>query len=296
MSAIKSFSVGNGDMFYVEHASDNFTIIDCCIDDISAESILGEISRLSKAKGITRFISTHPDEDHLQGLERLDDKISIWNFYVVQNAATKDDETDSFKRYRKLRDGDKAFYIYKGCSRKWMNKGDEPPGRGQSGIEILWPDTSSDKHAEALQQAADGEAFNNMSAVIKYSLQDGVTALWMGDLETDYMEDIEEKLDIPEIDILFAPHHGRDSGKVPCSLLEKMKPKLIVIGEAPSEHLNYYAGYNTITQNSAGDIIFDCVKGKCHIFVLNRGYEVDYLDDEAQSMKGYYYIGTLKVG
>lgn len=29
MSVIKSFSVGNGDMFYIKHDTDNFTIIDC---------------------------------------------------------------------------------------------------------------------------------------------------------------------------------------------------------------------------------------------------------------------------
>ena len=29
MSIIKSFSVGEGDMFYIDHNSDNFSIIDC---------------------------------------------------------------------------------------------------------------------------------------------------------------------------------------------------------------------------------------------------------------------------
>ena len=29
MSIIKSFSVGNGDMFYIEHNSDNFSVVDC---------------------------------------------------------------------------------------------------------------------------------------------------------------------------------------------------------------------------------------------------------------------------
>ena len=29
MTIIKSFSVSNGDMFYIEHSSSNFTIIDC---------------------------------------------------------------------------------------------------------------------------------------------------------------------------------------------------------------------------------------------------------------------------
>lgn len=33
MSVIKSFSVGDGDMFYINHNSDNFTTIDCCYSD-----------------------------------------------------------------------------------------------------------------------------------------------------------------------------------------------------------------------------------------------------------------------
>ena len=52
----------------------------------------------------------------------------------------------------------------------------------------------------------------------------------------------------PEIDILFAPHHGRDSGKVPNDVLKKLNPSVIVIGEAPAENLNYYEGYNSSLQ------------------------------------------------
>jgi len=33
MSKVKSFSVGDGDMFYIKHGSDNFTTIDCCLSD-----------------------------------------------------------------------------------------------------------------------------------------------------------------------------------------------------------------------------------------------------------------------
>ena len=29
MPLVRSFTVGNGDMFYIKHGSDNFTIIDC---------------------------------------------------------------------------------------------------------------------------------------------------------------------------------------------------------------------------------------------------------------------------
>ncbi len=96
MSVIKSYSVGNGDMFYIDHNSDNFTIIDCCVGDERGDEILDEISLLSRQKGITRFISTHPDDDHMRGLELLDDKIGILNFYCVKNAAIKADDTDCF--------------------------------------------------------------------------------------------------------------------------------------------------------------------------------------------------------
>lgn len=294
MSTIKSFSVGDGDAFYINHATDNFTIIDCCLDEDTEKHILDELSSLSGKKGITRFISTHPDDDHIRGLELLDKRIGIANFYCVRNAVVKPDETHSFKKYCELRDSDKkAFHIFEGCSRKWMNL--EGDGRGSSGIHILWPKLDNTEFKAALKAAEeDGVSPNNISAVIKYSLNDGATVLWMGDLETDFMERIEHDIALPSVDILFAPHHGRDTGKIPESMLQTLSPKTIVIGEAPSEHLNYYQGYNTITQNSAGDIIFECETGKVHIFTSNE-YYVDFLDDESQNLEGYYYLGTLNL-
>ncbi len=253
MSIIKSFAVGNGDMFFIDHGSDNFTMIDCCLNGDNAVRILKEIKTRRTKKSIARFISTHPDEDHVRGLEHLEKVIGIENFYCVKNAATKDIETDSFTKYCELRDDPKkAFYIYKGCSRKWMNADDDD--RGSSGISILWPDVNNADFKAELEKVKEGYSPNNISAVIKYSLNGGATLLWMGDLETYFMEAVEADLVLPSVDILFAPHHGRDSGKIPASMLQKMTPKIIVVGEAPSQHLHYYPGYNTITQNRAGDM------------------------------------------
>jgi len=292
MTIIKSFSVGNGDMFYIKHVSSNFTTIDCCLNDDNKENIVNQLKEESKYKQITRFISTHPDEDHLKGLSYLDDEIPIINFYCVGNETTKEDETVDFKRYCSLRDSDKAFYIYKNCKRKWMNVGDDT--RGSAGISILWPDTGNEHYKTALTDSKEGKSPNNISPIIEYSLEDGVNALWMGDLETEFMENIEDDIDMPDIDILFAPHHGRNSGKVPESWLKEMTPQIIIIGEADSTHLNYYKGYNTITQNSAGDIIFECESGKVHIYVSSDTYSVDFLNDEKKSAYDNY-IGSLDV-
>ena len=90
MSIVKSFSVGNGDMFYIYHNSNNFTVIDCCLnDDDRRDKIIEEIKQKSQDKIIHRFISTHPDEDHIRGLEKLDEEWKIRNFYCVDNKTMK---------------------------------------------------------------------------------------------------------------------------------------------------------------------------------------------------------------
>jgi beta-lactamase superfamily II metal-dependent hydrolase len=293
MSIIKSFAVGNGDMFFIDHGSDNFTMIDCCLNEDNAVKILTELMVRRTKKSIARFISTHPDEDHVRGLELLEEVIGIENFYCVKNAATKDIETESFNKYCELRDDPKkAFYIYKGCSRKWMNATDDK--RGSSGIDILWPNVNNEDFKEELEDVKYGFSPNNISPVIKYSVNGGATLLWMGDLETYFMEAVEVDLVLPSVDILFAPHHGRDSGKIPASMLRKMAPKIIVVGEAPSEHLHYYPGYNTITQNRAGDIVFSCEGSKVHIFTSEE-YDVDFLDYEYMTFDNMNYLGTLNL-
>lgn len=298
MSIVKSFSVGKGDMFYIRHGSDNFSVIDCCLDDDTKDDIITEIKEKSRDKGICRFISTHPDEDHIQGLKVLNENWPILNFYCVENEATKAKTTDSFEEYCKLRDdAGKAFYIYKNCSRKWMNrksdKNDEEK-RGSAGINILWPDRENIDYKDALSKAKAGESPNNISPVVLYSC--GVKFMWMGDLETDFLEKVKDEIEFEEIDILFAPHHGRDSGKLPADVLEKLLPKIVVVGEAPSEKLNYYAGYNTITQNTAGDITFVVNDNDVDVYVSNENYSVDYLKkkskEERTSGMGYY-IGSL---
>ena len=243
--------------------------------------------------------STHPDEDHIQQLNYLDEKMSIVNFYCVDNEATKEDESDGFKKYKELRDSSKSFKIYRGCKRKWMNeKGKDKNGKfiDSAGLSILWPITENEHYKDALQKVKDGKSPNNISPIINYSLASGVKALWMGDLETKFMENILEAINLPKIDILFAPHHGRDSGKVPIDWLNDLDPKIIIVGEAPSDDLNYYSGYNTITQNSAGDILFECMKGKVHVYVSSDSYSVDYLENEnIDSFDGNNYIGTLNL-
>ena len=290
MVIIKSFSVGEGDMFYIKHGVSSFTIIDCNIDAENEEKIINEIQKEMKYKDIKRMISTHPDEDHIHGLKKLNEKIDILNFYCVQNRAIKDNPTEDFEYYCNLRDKAQTYYVVKGCKRKWLNEGDD--NNGSSGIHFLWPITSNEEYKNALRLAEKGKAFNNISPIFTYALNGGIKAMWMGDMEQDFLEKIKGKIEWPEIDVLFAPHHGRDSGKVSADVLTKLNPYVIVIGEAKSEELYYYPDYNTIKQNSAGDIIFDCSDGRVDVFVSKDSYSHDtsFLSNERieDEDKGHY--------
>ncbi len=298
MSIVKSFSVGVGDMFYIKHNSSNFTIIDCFLNDDNKQDILNEIIEQKKDKDIVRFISTHPDEDHIKGLEFLDAEINLLNFYCVENSAIKPDKSDSFDHYCKLRDSEEYhYYVYKGCKRKWMNENEEEDGKnyGSSGINFLWPITDNEEYKKVLQNVTKGKDYNNLSPVFTYQANN-VKIMWMGDMEHTFLEKIKDKVKWPKVDILFAPHHGRDSGKVSSDVLDKLDPYIIIIGEGPSENLNYYSGYNTITQNSAGDIVFECVNNRVNIYISNEKYQYDvsFLENDSLENKELgHYIGSF---
>lgn len=120
--------------------------------------------------------------------------------------------------------------------------------------------------------------------------------MWLGDLETSFMENITDDIELTKTTIVFASHHGRDSGKIPNTWLEKLDPQIIVIGEAPSRHLNYYTGYKTVTQNKAGDIVMDCSGDKVHFYVSDTSYSNNALTDEGLAdLSSAKYVGSITV-
>ncbi|WP_282803616.1 hypothetical protein [Secundilactobacillus kimchicus] len=151
---------------------------------------------------------------------------------------------------------------------------------------------------EALNKAnVDEGNANNISAIVSYTLQKGVKALWMGDLETKFMENIQNEVKWPKVDVLFAPHHGRKTGKIPSDILEQLDPQVIILGHAENwEYMDYYGGYNTIKRTSGGDIQMDCSNGKIDFFSSEQSYTENFLeiDDSHSTHEGLYYFGSMK--
>ena len=293
MSTIKSLSVGNGDMFYIDHDRNNFTIIDCCLkDEKQKDKIVDEIRSIAKVtdpndrKKIC-FISTHPDKDHIQGIDFLDDSIGIDKFYVVGNQVNKHKNDPSFNRYYCLRDdGNKSCYIDERSS--IINE-----------ITFLWPKLYNRQFIKALNN----EDVNNISPIFTFTQTNGINpqgvkAIWFGDIESDFLDSIENDICWPKVHILFAPHHSRKSGRIKREILEKLSPKIIVVGEGPSEYLDYYKGFDTITQNTAGNITIISRGGYVHLFVENKEYKCSIKDiqklEEAPSLCSDNYLGYFE--
>jgi hypothetical protein len=267
-------------------------VIDCrLVAGDTMEPIIKEIREQSRDKSVVRYISTHPDDDHIKGIIELDEAMGFRNFYCVKNTATRDDATDAFEHYCSLRDdSEKAYFVSRGCKRKWMNVGDHKYGR--AGINFQWPITENAEYKVALNVAADGGRANDISPVFTYSREGGARMMWMGDLETDFMERIKDELtDLPEVDILFAPHHGRDTP--PTGWMKQLKPQIVVLGEADEEYLDPYTGYTKMRQSRAGDLTFECVGGKTHIYASKSGYSHKALRNEGRSCSYGNYVGTI---
>ncbi|USS85656.1 hypothetical protein M3M35_03215 [Fructilactobacillus myrtifloralis] len=299
MSIVKFYNVDKGDMAYINHNSDNFSIIDCNLnEDEKKPRILDEIKSIKNKKGILNFISTHPDEDHFHGIELIDEKIGIDKFYCVKNKVKKNEITTSFKKYSELRDGNRAKFIDKGLEGYLGLNCAEP--RGYSGLKILWPDTKNEIFKEELKNVNNSSISpNNISPIIKYSVKNSARFMWMGDLETDYIKKIEEFVDWPQIDILLAPHHGRKSGHIPNSILRKLNPKLIILGHAESKDMDYYSGWNTILKNKSGDIVFSCTGDYVAVYVEKKSYVTKNPNLLKKilnrSINNYNYIGSINV-
>ena len=119
-------------------------------------------------------------------------------------------------RYCELRDSDKAFYIYKDCSRKWMNQnGPDENGKeiGSSGINILWPNVDNQHFKDALKTAKEGGSPNNISPHNNLSNRRWGKISMDGRLgKLNSWKILKTMYHFQRPTFYFAPHHGRESG------------------------------------------------------------------------------------
>lgn len=311
MERVHFLNVKNGDCSWIQHTSGRNTVIDICNGNALSNEELNErkdtlkevvldalmtpnfsgnfkckqfptnpleyFEKHEMPRDIFRFILTHPDMDHMDGLSKLIEKYNIVNFWDTDNDKKIDLKSFSnmynkndwitYQNSRINKRGPKVLNLY---------NGDQGSEYTNDGLEILSPTQ------ELIEYANAHDDYNTSSYVILYTTTTGRKILFCGDSDEIAWNSIaslyEEK--IRDVDILIASHHGRKSGG--CSAyLDILKPKLTLFGNASSEHLDYSSWNNRklwhITNNQAGNVVLNFNKVGCiNVYVENRSFAEKY--------------------
>lgn len=239
--------------------------------------------RYMRDRGMTeifRFILTHPDMDHMDGIKDLFAEFNPANFWDTANTRSISFATGSpyreadWRFYKGLRDGTLAnsarrLTLHAGAEASFYNQNSED-GEPHDGLYILAPTPA------LVDEANRTEDFNDTSYVILYRSAAG-RILFCGDAHDKTFEHLVDNhlADIQGVELMIAPHHGRDSGR-DRSYLSEVRPKVTLIGVAPSQHLAYDAWSNRdldyITTNSAGTVVVDTNGEQMQVYVANENY------------------------
>lgn len=331
MSTLHFLNVGKGDCTLIQHNSGRTSLIDICKGNYAppsrtpAESILQILNeQVEAAKGnfgmskkptnplryiealgiesIFRFVLTHPDMDHLDGLNAMMDTLSPAVFWETGVRKEKPDFSergeyteDDWDRYDIMCEGKEpgltVLRNLAGSRFHFANKKQDGTSGGD-GLYILSPDK------ELVATANDGGEINDASYVLLYR-SGGGRILIPGDAHDETWAYVIEnyKDEVADCSVLFAPHHGRRSG-ADFAFLDIVKPKLTFFGCASSGHLAYEQWSNrdlpVVTNNQAGNIVLECGKGSIDIYVENARFATACgCDTSIKNSQGYAYYDTV---
>lgn len=301
-------NVKEGDCSIIQHGSGHVSVIDVCnarkekdLATLLYEVLGGNRQKLSgsgnlnqksypvnpisylKSFNITsifRFVVTHPDMDHIDGIKDLFEEFNPVNFYDTDNNKEVDFQEGSPYRkedwefYKALRDNNpqsdpKRLLIFSGDSGSYRTLDWEgnPPG---DAFYVLAPTKS------LVEEANKSGDFNDCSYVILYHGAGG-KVLFSGDAHDKTWEHIlsNHASKVQNIDLLIAPHHGRKSNRN-YSFLDHLNPKMTFFGNARSEHIAYsawsYRQLPYITNNQANCMIVDAGNNNMPIYVTNHTF------------------------
>ena len=293
-------NVKNGDCSIIEHGSEHVSVIDVCnaenvttpMSDLELKSITERVSGNFQQKkhpvnpveylnkfnisSVFRFILTHPDMDHMDGIKDFFDCFNPTNFWDTDNNKEMDfpegspyNEED-WKFYKKFRDGDpqtnpKRLTLFSGNQGQYWSQNVDGQSPGDA-LSILAPTS------ELVEQANENEDYNDASYVILYHGAGG-RILLSGDSQDNWGNAVKD------VDLLIAPHHGRKSGRS-YEFLDTVNPKMTFFGNARSEHLAYsawnYRNLEYITNNQANCMIVDCTGNNLALYVTHETFARKY--------------------
>lgn len=251
---------------------------------------------------IHRFVSTHPEMDHLDGLDALFRSVPVLNFWHTgvrkadpEFGAGSPYRAEDWAMYRAVQRGalpetrslqKRAHAIF-----PFANQNDDGTPGGDF-LNVLAPDDA------LVLQAEQADDMNEASYVLLILTSAGSIVI-PGDAHDASWEHVLRMYRplVQNCALLLAPHHGRDSDR-DYEFLDVLRPRLTLMGCAPAEHMGYGSwrrrDLQFITNNQAGSIRVDIDGTRLSVWVENgryaqaRGFDLSVRNPQGFVGVGYY--------
>ncbi|SHG85002.1 competence protein ComEC [Thermosyntropha lipolytica DSM 11003] len=204
---ITFIDVGQGDSILIKTPEGKFILVDGGGNrwtDVEERKLLPYLH----SRGINRFymlVNSHPDYDHLKGLERVLEEHK--NKFLCIPASLAGVSEYQYIKSAAFNKGSKVVYLYAGQKIK-LSK--------DCFMEVLYP-----------EKEYRGEKYNDNSLVLYMKYRD-FAVLLTGDIEQEGIKNLLNKGYVKEAKVVKVPHHGSRGSLYP-EFYDKVNPHLAVI-------------------------------------------------------------------
>jgi len=202
--------VGQGDAVLLKSPRGKFVLVDgggSQLYDVGSKTVLPYLHRRG-IRYLDMVVNTHPDIDHLKGLESVVGEIQAAYLGLPESII-------NCKEYQKLKGfaADKSIPIVPLRTGQLINLEEDIE------IKVLHPDCKS----------YSGNQFNQESVVLQVEYGD-FSAILSGDIPAEVMPEVLNEAEIPTI-LVKVPHHGSKGSLCP-GFYQKLRPRYAVISVA----------------------------------------------------------------
>jgi competence protein ComEC len=250
MLKIHFLNVGKGNCTIIDFPSGHLTVVDTDNSRNTDENnLIDPIDFIKKEypnRTIFRLIVSHPDMDHLSGMEEIAKNFAVANFWDTEHNKTMSHsdldkapfyEKEDWKTYQKFRQSTsnpKCLKLYRNGTGDFWNS---------DNIKILSPSHT------LVKKANETGIYNHSSYVISINYN-GTKILLGGDATIEAWSEIYEELGAEALkaDIFLAPHHG-SKYNVNKEVFKHIAPTYIVVSVINKVEYDY-ASYSALTKHS----------------------------------------------
>lgn len=280
---VHHINVGQGESIYIEFPNGDDVLIDAGKSN-QGDTVVNYLKNQESKIDIEYLIATHPDADHVGGMQQVFKDLNIKNFIYPKNA------THTTQTWQNVL----SLASLEGCT---IQNGTPGTTFNISGATMKFIQSSTDF------------SDNNDDSIVTYLDYNNTEFLFSGDIEETAEKDMVSKGLVPDVDFMTVPHHG-SKGSSTSEFLSKAKPEYAIVsvgdnsyGHPTADALNRYGAIgckvyrtdqlgnivvktdgnttsingNSIDANGINDIVGHWAESQIKDFI-NKGYVNGYPD------------------